>query len=50
MKSAGFGIDAVAGEGAGRLLNILLAVIPLAEGEQFHEFAGEIFIRMTRLA
>ena len=36
--------DAPAGEGAGDFLDVLLGVVADAEGEEFHEFAGVVFV------
>jgi hypothetical protein len=38
-------LDAPAGEGARRLLDVLLAVIAFAEGEQLHHLAREVLVR-----
>jgi hypothetical protein len=42
---AGLRLDAPAGEGARRLLDVLLAVIAFAQGEQFHHLAREVLVR-----
>ena len=39
-------IETVSGEGAGRFAHILLGIIADSDGEQFHQFACPIFVRM----
>ena len=37
-------VDEVAGQSAGALLDVVFGVVAFAEGEQFHQFAGEVFV------
>ena len=41
--------DAPSGEGARGFLDVLLAVVALAEGEELHHLAGEVLVRMADL-
>ena len=41
---AGGAVELIAGECAGGLADVLLGVVALAEGEEFHHLAGEVFI------
>ena len=43
-------IDPVTGEGPGSLLDVVLGVIADAEGEEFHQLPGKVFVRMILLA
>lgn len=43
----GEAIDLVAGEGAGGFLDIVFRVVSFAEGEEFHQFAGEVFVGLA---
>jgi hypothetical protein len=42
--------EAPAGVGLRRLLDVLLGVMALAEGEEFHHFAGEVLVGLVLVA
>jgi hypothetical protein len=44
---AGIEVDAPAGEGARRLLDVLLAVLAFAQGEELHQLAREVLVRLA---
>src|SRR5262249_42004781 len=46
-EAAGLLIDAPAGESAGRLLDVALAVLALAQGEQLQELAGKVLVGLA---
>ena len=42
-------VDAPAGVGARRFLNVVLRVVALAQGKQLHDFAGKILVGLARV-
>ena len=40
-------LDAVTGEGAGGLFNVIFGVVAFAEDKELKEFAGKVFIGLT---
>ena len=46
QKGARLRLHPVSGEGAGGFLDVLLGVVTLSQREEFHDFAGEVFVGM----